>query len=78
MNLIQERKKLGLSQKKAAKKIGISQSMLAMIESGDRSGSDETKKKIAKFYKTTVGILFFNDEVTKRDYVLHNKSKETI
>lgn len=61
MKLINERLKLGLSQSKAAKEIGISQSMLAMLamlESGERSGSDKTKMKVAKFYGVDVGALF--------------------
>ncbi|MBU9788588.1 helix-turn-helix transcriptional regulator [Lentilactobacillus sp. G22-6] len=67
MKLINERLKLGLSQSKAAKEIGISQSMLAMLESGERSGSDKTKMKVAKFYGVDVGALFFDDEITNRD-----------
>lgn len=61
------RLKKGLSQKEAAEKIGISQSMLAMIESGERRGSDDTKVKIATFYKKSVGSLFFANGITKRD-----------
>lgn len=72
MKLINERLKLGLSQSKAAKEMGISQSMLAMLESGERSGSDKTKMKVAKFYGVDVGTLFFDDEITNRD------SKEAI
>ena len=61
------RLKKGLSQKEAAKRIGISQSMLAMIESGERRGSDDTKVKIATFYKKSVGSLFFAKSITNRD-----------
>ena len=53
--LINLRKNKGLSQAVAAKKIGISQSMLAMLEAGYRKGSDETK------------VMIFNRIITKRD-----------
>lgn len=64
MRLIDERKKLNLSQNQVAKKIGISQSMLAMMETGERKGTDDTKRKIADFYGVTVGYLFFGDKIT--------------
>lgn len=56
--LIEVRKSRGESQEQAAKGIGIAQSMLAMMESGDRRGSDATKTKVAKYYGITVGALF--------------------
>ena len=59
MNILKERLKRGLSQSEAAEGIGIGQSMLSMLESGKRKGSDATKKKIAKFYNKSVGYLFF-------------------
>lgn len=67
MKLIQLRTKKHLSQKDAAKKIGISPSMLAMMESGERSGTDKTKKKVADFYGVSVGYLFFDDKITVSD-----------
>ena len=67
VNILKERLKLGLSQTQAAKGIGISQGMLALLESGEREGSNETKKKVAKFYNKPVGYLFFNDDITKRN-----------
>lgn len=67
VNILKERLKLGLSQTQAAKGIGISQGMLALLESGEREGSDETKKKVAKFYNKPVGYLFFNDNIAKRN-----------
>ncbi|AMR53164.1 helix-turn-helix transcriptional regulator [Listeria monocytogenes] len=60
----QERINKGLPQTEAAKLIGISSGMLAMIEIGKRRGSDEVKKKIAKFYGKSVGYLFFNETLT--------------
>lgn len=57
--LIELRHKKGESQSQAAKNIGISQSMLAMLEAGYRKGSDETKIKIADYYNQPVGKIFF-------------------
>lgn len=56
--LINLRKNKGLSQAVAAKKIGISQSMLAMLEAGYRKGSDETKVMIANYYGESVESIF--------------------
>lgn len=66
-NLVMERLKMGLTQEQVAKKIGISQSTLSMIESGSRSGKDSTKAKLSKLYGKTVDYLFFEDKFTKRD-----------
>ena len=49
----------GLTQQEVADKTNISISMLAMMENGYRRGSDETKIKLAKFYKKSVESLFF-------------------
>lgn len=49
----------GLTQQKVADKTNISISMLAMMENGYRRGSDETKIKLANFYKRSVESLFF-------------------
>lgn len=65
MNLVKERKKLGLTQREAAEKIGITQPMLAMLENGSRMGTDETKIKVAKFYNKTIDFLFFDNLITK-------------
>lgn len=65
MNILKERLKRGLSQSKAAEGIGIGQSMLSMLESGKREGSNETKKKVAKFYNKSVDYLFFDDDITE-------------
>ena len=42
--------------------IGISQSALAMYETGRRMPRDEIKVLLAQFFETTVGHLFFNQE----------------
>ncbi len=59
-NLVNARKELGLSAYEAAQKIGISQSMLSMLEKKQRSGSDKTKLKIAKFYCKSIEELFYS------------------
>ncbi|MBC2369912.1 helix-turn-helix transcriptional regulator [Listeria booriae] len=63
----------GLTQQEAAKKIGISYSLLSKMESGYRGSSDSTKIKIANFYQKSVGEIFFNHEITKSD----NEYKKT-
>lgn len=65
--LIELRRKRGESQKTAAKNIGITQSMLAMLETGDRRGSDATKMAIANYYGVSVEHIFFGSNITKRD-----------
>lgn len=47
------------TQEQVAKEIGITKSAYAMYERDERVPRDEVKKKIANFYHTTVGILFF-------------------
>lgn len=64
-NLVLARKKKRLSQNEAAKKIGISSGMLAMLETGDRKGSDETKVKVSRFYDMPIDYLFFNLQIER-------------
>ena len=73
--LKKERETLMLTQEEAANSIGISLSLLQKMEQGIRSGNDATKIKVASFYDKTVGYLFFNDEITKRD---NPKQKEVV
>lgn len=47
------------TQEQVANAIGITKSAYAMYERDERVPRDEVKKKIANFYHTTVGILFF-------------------
>ena len=51
------------SQKEIADMLGISVSALSMYESGERSPRDDLKVKMAQFYNTTVGALFFGEKV---------------
>lgn len=51
------------TQKRVANELGISQSALNMYENGERVPRDEIKERIAEYYGTSVGFLFFNEEV---------------
>ncbi|AQZ46075.1 helix-turn-helix transcriptional regulator [Paenibacillus larvae] len=57
--LINARKNMGLTISEAAKKIGISHGMLAMLEARKRKGSDQTKIKVSKFYNKSIEELFY-------------------
>jgi len=57
--LVQSRKERGLTITDAAKQIGISHGMLAMLETKKRKGSDDTKIRIARFYNRSVEELFY-------------------
>lgn len=50
------------SQSEVAAAIGISISALGMYEKERRSPRDEIKIKLADYYQTTVGDLFFANE----------------
>lgn len=58
-SLVKARKERGLTISEAASQIGISYAMLAMMETKKRKGSDETKLKIARYYKKSVEELFY-------------------
>ena len=45
--------------KDVAAAVGVSVSAIAMYENGERVPRDETKIKLADYYKTTVQKLFF-------------------
>ena len=47
------------TQEQVSREIGITKSAYAMYERDERVPRDEVKKKIANYYHTTVGILFF-------------------
>ena len=48
-------------QKAVANAVGISQSALCQYENGERRPRDEVKVKLAQYYGTTVGRLFFGE-----------------
>ncbi|MCY9764807.1 helix-turn-helix transcriptional regulator [Paenibacillus alvei] len=58
--LVNARKNCGLTISDAAKAIGISHGMLAMLETKKRRGSDETKIKVSKFYGQSIEELFYS------------------
>ena len=49
------------SQALVARELGIGVSSLSMYESGERIPRDEVKERIAKYYGSTVGALFFGE-----------------
>ncbi len=51
-----------MSQSEVAKAVGISTSALSMYENGERIPRDYIKVKLAKFYNSTVGEIFFTDK----------------
>lgn len=58
----------GLTQEEAADKLGISYSLVAKLEQGNRLPSVTTAKMIAD----KMGVhwtIFFDDEITKRDKI---------
>lgn len=52
------------SQKQVAEAIGIKQATLSMYEHGKRTPKDSIKRKLAKYYRTTVQALFYDVDVT--------------
>lgn len=58
VKLISLRESKGLTQIQVAEGAGISRSMYAMIEAGERFGTYRTLKKIADFFETSVEELF--------------------
>ena len=66
----------GLTQQEVADKTNISISMLAMMENGYRRGSDETKIKLANFYKKSVDSLFLQMTITFSVNFVKKQQKE--
>lgn len=56
--LLQLRKKMGLSQKALAAKLGTSQSNIARLEAGNENVTVQTLARIAKVYKRDLKIEF--------------------
>lgn len=59
--LIDARKEKKMTIAGAAREMGISYGLLAMMETGKRKGSDKTKIKVANFYKKNIEELFYNN-----------------
>lgn len=53
------------TQAEVAEAIGVSPSAYSMYETGERIPRDETKIRIAQYYKRTVNSIFFADTPTK-------------
>ena len=51
------------SQTEVANALGISTSAMSMYESGERVPRDDLKERIARYYNSTVGFLFFDEIV---------------
>jgi len=50
------------TQEEVAKAVGISTSALGMYEIGQRVPRDEVKIALSRYFKVSVGYLFFNQE----------------
>ena len=59
------RKQKQLKQSEVAKSVGVATSTIAMMETGERRGSDNVKKKLAGFYGRSVEEIFFSEEPLK-------------
>ena len=57
--LMQLRKAKGKSRREVAEAIGVSPSSIAMYERGERAPKDDTKVKLANYYKKSVTSIFF-------------------
>ena len=49
------------SQKEVATAVNISVAALGMYECGQRVPRDDVKERLAKYYGTTVGFLFYDE-----------------
>lgn len=58
-HLIGLRESHGLTQEQLAKEIGVSQSMIARIEAGEREPRKSIKIKMARYFEVTVEWLFY-------------------
>jgi len=58
MKLRERRELYGMSLKQAAKILGISNSLLSMIENGKRVATVKVAKRICKFYGMTLDELY--------------------
>ncbi|MGX7104923.1 helix-turn-helix transcriptional regulator [Globicatella sanguinis] len=58
----EERLKRSLSQSDFAEKMGVSPTLISLIESGKRGASDKLKVKIANYFNLSVEYIFFNQK----------------
>ena len=59
--LKQLRMQTGKTMEETAKRLHIAKSTYSMYECAKRNPTDVNKEKIARYYKTTVGALFFGE-----------------
>lgn len=57
--LVELRKSKGLTQTQLAEAVGLSQSMIAYIESGSKEPSRDFKINLARYFSVTVEYLFY-------------------
>lgn len=55
------------SKTEVAAAIGVSESAYTKYERGERNPKDATKRKIAEYYKKSVGSIFFASKSTNED-----------
>lgn len=63
--LKQIRKERGLTQKEAARQLGINICYLSRIENNERNPSDKLKNKMAKIYKVSSTDIFLSSQLSK-------------
>ena len=62
MSLAEARKKVGLTQAEVAETVGVSRSLIGLIELGKRRPDYGLAKKLSKLYKKPMNDLFFDFE----------------
>lgn len=60
--LTQLREAAGLTQSKLANQLGMSQSMIARIEAGQREPRRNNRMALARFFGVSVSWLFYEDD----------------
>lgn len=65
INLVDARNMRQETQSKVAESVGLSLSMYAQIEQGNKHASDDAKRRIANYLGYNIGFLFFNEPITK-------------
>ena len=66
------RLKNGLTQQSLADRIGVSRSLIEVIEAGRTSISPRTRAKLAGHFEVDDGLLLFLQEYERMDRLLHN------
>lgn len=69
------REKAGITQKKLAERLHISNTTLSQYESGQRIPSDEIKLKIADYFDVSLDFLFGNSKMYQKEKVPLSEKK---